>query len=672
MPLTGITSDVSLEILALLPLSTLSILTSVRKAWKELVDENEPKVYRNAAALHGFIPSVNTSLEDALASLDFPVVTLQIRGWKQFCQIQLSVERNWTGLGPSKLTKMAEIGDNVHYRKVIADSGLTIVASFLGGIAVSDGYDTLWALPPGYLQGPTFFSYDQGYLVFSNPVPGGGIIDVWHDTSSHNFLSNPSGAQRVGAEASTFLYGERTVGHFVPCYSLPPLEEGRIDVTKKSVKVLYPTILAATKTRIHMWDISTGEYIRALSVKGDLDTHSMGVTGFEVSQEFVVAYDTIQLRLFSRHDGNFLYHFSKWTAFIPKEPPAVQLSPPRTAATAGQWDGAVLMQQVLFRKRRRWACPRGGFAQVGLSECGTTLVVVVENNRIFIIHELKRMVAEGLPIEDISFELKMAKEYGDPRTMSPAVTRDRIAIGTFRGILVLTLDRSKAGPAPTGSVRLETSSAVAPLQLAASFINLRWQSRDSNLHIDPTKLFFDAEPSTHVDSAIDRQPRKSSGRMTRRPWLEEPTTPSPEEDALSDQFDDMPELQSVSNSSDEEEDEDEESDWGVQEEEGVEEPPAESNDSSDSDGDDAGFSDIGSDDDLSALAPNNPPTQQPQPANLQQLPNFAQLPNLQPPNILPNLPQLFANALLPNGNFHMPPALPVLSSGFVINTAPES
>ncbi|KAJ7729919.1 hypothetical protein B0H16DRAFT_1585971 [Mycena metata] len=539
MPLTDITSDVSLEILALLPCSTLSILTSVQKTWKELVDANEHKVYHNAAALHGFILSVNTSLEDALASLDFPVATLQIRGWKQFCQIQLAVERNWTGLGPSTMSKMPEIGDNLHYRQVIAGSGLTITASFLNGIAVSDGHDTLWALPPDYLQGPTFFSYDQGYLVFPNPIPSGGIIDVWHNTSSRDFLFDPSGAQRVGAEASVFLYGEPTVGHFVPCYSLPPPEKGRIDVTKKSVKVLYPTILAATKTHIHMWDISTGEYIRALSMKGDLDAHSMGVTGFEVSQDFVVAYDPIQLRLFSRHDGNFLYHFSKRTVFIPTEPPAVQLSPPRTTMTAGQWDGAVLMQQVLFRKRRKWACPRGEFAQVGLSDCGTTLVIVFENNRVFIIHELKRMVAESLPIEDVSFELKMAKEYGDSRTMSLAVTRDRIAIGTFRGILVLTLDRSKAGPAPTGSVRLETSSAIAPLQLAAAFINFGWQSRDSNLHIEHTKLFFNAEPSTHVDRAINRQPRKASGRIARA-WLNEPIPPAPENDVLSDQFDDMP------------------------------------------------------------------------------------------------------------------------------------
>jgi hypothetical protein len=112
-----------------------------------------------------------------------------------------------------------------------------------------------------------------------------------------------------------------------------------------------------------MWDISTGEYIRALSIQGELDDHVMRLAGIEVSQDLVLAYDSSQLCAFPRHDGNFLYHLSKKTRFHPIEPPAVQLSPHREGATSAQWDGAVLLQQVLFYKRCKWTCPRTEFAQ---------------------------------------------------------------------------------------------------------------------------------------------------------------------------------------------------------------------------------------------------------------------------------------------------------------------
>jgi hypothetical protein len=149
-----------------------------------------------------------------------------------------------------------------------------------------------------------------------------------------------------------------------------------------------------------------------------------------------------------------------------------------------------------------------------------------------VIHELLRLLKEDLPLADVAVEIKIAKEYCDPRSMCPAVTRNRIAIGTvrpfffflfgftnirliqpqFRGILLLTLDRSKAGPAPPGSVRLGMSSVVPPIQVAASSINLRWQTGDGNLQIADTKLFFNASPRTLVDMVF----RRESGRRMLR------------------------------------------------------------------------------------------------------------------------------------------------------------
>ncbi|KAJ7912406.1 hypothetical protein B0H13DRAFT_543501 [Mycena leptocephala] len=560
MPLTRLSGDTALEMVALLPLSTITRLTLVQKAWKEFVDANETNIYHNAATFHGFVPTTATTLEDAIAFMEFPAAALDIRGWKKYCQVQLAIERNWTGVGPSSMTKIEALGEHVLYQEIIPGSGHTILASSLGGISVSDGYETLWAFPPDYLQGPTFFAYDQGFLVFLNAVLNLSAMEVWHDTSSRTFLSKPSGFQRAAAESSALLYGAPAVGHFVPCFTLPPLED-ESTLLVNSVRLIYPTLLAATTTHVHMWDISTGEYIRALSIQGELDDHVMRLAGIEVSQDLVLAYDSSQLRVFSHHDGNFLYHLSKKTRFHPIEPPAVQLSPHRDGATPAQWDGAVLLQQILFPKRCKWTCPRTEFAQVGLSPCGTTLVVVADNNRILVIHELLRMLKEDLPIADVAVEIKIAKEYCDPRSMRPAVTRNRIAIGTFRGILVLTLDRSKAGPAPPGSVRLGMSSAVPPVQVAASFINLRWQTGDGDLQIADTKLFFNASPRTLVDMVFHRE----SGRRTTqfRTYEDDTARLDPPQRLQGPEYDDLPELQSVSNSSDEAEDEDEESDDGA-------------------------------------------------------------------------------------------------------------
>jgi hypothetical protein len=56
------------------------------------------------------------------------------------------------------------------------------------------------------------------------------------------------------------------------------------------------------------------------------------------------------------------------------------------------------------------------------------------------------------------------------------------------------------------------SSAVPPVQVAASFINLRWQTGDGNLQIADTKLFFNASPRTLVDMVFRRE---SERRMLR-------------------------------------------------------------------------------------------------------------------------------------------------------------
>ncbi|KAJ7912413.1 hypothetical protein B0H13DRAFT_2476488 [Mycena leptocephala] len=630
MPLTRLCGDTALEMVGLLPLSTITCLTLVQEAWKEFVDANETNIYYNAATFYGFVPTTATTLEDAIALMDFPAAALDIRGWKKYCQVQLAIERNWTGVGPSSMTKIERTLDYPLKSAGLDPRLWAYHLSSLGGISVSDGYETLWAFPPDYLQGPTFFAYDQGFLVFLNAVLNLSAMEVWHDTSSRTFLSKPSGFQRAAAESSALLHGAPAVGHFVPCFTLPPLKDESTFLVN-SVRLIYPTLLAATTTHVHMWDISTGECIRALSIQGELDDHIMRLAGIEVSQDLVLAYDSSQLCAFPRHDGNFLYHLSKKN----------RISSNRTAC------------RPAFTSPRR--------VRSRLSPCGTTLVVVADNNRTLVIHELLRLLKEDLPLADVAVEIKIAKEYCDPRSMCPAVTRNRIAIGTFRGILLLTLDRSKAGPAPPGSVRLGMSSVVPPIQVAASSINLRWQTGDGNLQIADTKLFFNASPRMLVDMVF----RRESGRRTAqfRTYEDSTTDLDPPQQLQGPEYDDLPE--------------DEESDDGAADDDvdlpvgstGICGEPSRETFDSDSDSDDPFDFDSDTDSDDAGPAPGPaPPVLTMNPGHIPAMggnppPGFTAV------TVIPQMMQHIGGALL--ANLPQLPQAPPLSSAFVIDTAPS-
>jgi hypothetical protein len=92
-PCLLLSGDASLELVALLPLSTITRLSLVQKAWKEFVDANETNIYHTTATCRGFIPSTATTLDDAIASIDFPVAPFEIRGWKEYCVCSVPDQR---------------------------------------------------------------------------------------------------------------------------------------------------------------------------------------------------------------------------------------------------------------------------------------------------------------------------------------------------------------------------------------------------------------------------------------------------------------------------------------------------------------------------------------------------------------------------------------------------
>ncbi|KAJ7726601.1 hypothetical protein B0H14DRAFT_3002093 [Mycena olivaceomarginata] len=246
-------------------------------------------------------------------------------------RLRLEIERSWTGFRSSEIRKVTLLPEEHYCSKAIPNSDYNISASGLSTIVVQSSTDD-------YLQDFPYFAFDQGYLAF----PGHMVdtIDVWREASLETLPFSPSPSQKVVAEASAAVYGSPTAGHFIPCYTLSPIEEAQINF--KCLKMMYPTLLSATPATIHVWDISTGQHLRSLSTKRELDDHPMyHFTGIEISSSHVLAFDECQIRLAV----------------------AIQLLPPRHPCSLAQQDASALLPQVLFAKKNAWEQVRGGFYQ---------------------------------------------------------------------------------------------------------------------------------------------------------------------------------------------------------------------------------------------------------------------------------------------------------------------
>jgi hypothetical protein len=78
--------ELALKCFSYLPVQHLSALLKTSSYWKTFFDANESIIYRNAAVLHGFVPSCSpdTSLSHA-NSLYSDRVMVGVDNWKTFC-----------------------------------------------------------------------------------------------------------------------------------------------------------------------------------------------------------------------------------------------------------------------------------------------------------------------------------------------------------------------------------------------------------------------------------------------------------------------------------------------------------------------------------------------------------------------------------------------------------
>ncbi|KAJ7266599.1 hypothetical protein C8J57DRAFT_1617738 [Mycena rebaudengoi] len=401
MPLTRCPDDISLEIVAYLPLQTIGRLSVVQKTWKVfLLEAYEETIYHNAAHLHCFLRSITTSLTDETAAID-STTALDITNWKRFCQVRLAIEKSWCGEGPSLRKKVDAMGDQVFRRRSIP--GYTIISSVTGGISVFKDHETVWALPS---YEPTYFVYDQGYLVFTKrDQKFEAVIEIWCDPSMFESVANSSDPRQQAAVASNaLLYGPPAPGHFLPVAWLPAPDA----MISSSISLLYPTLLAATNVGVHIWDIATRRLLHILNTDAELDAYTMVLSGIQVTRDFVIAFDDQQLRFSPGLMGTFSFFFPRqrhlrevfsWRlprTAIPRHNRIMAQSCSETSYFANRdvvngptVEAYLTMVWVYFLR----STPADTSSTVAASLCGKTLAILTSTWRILIVKHLSRVIS---------------------------------------------------------------------------------------------------------------------------------------------------------------------------------------------------------------------------------------------------------------------------------------
>ena len=81
-------AELTLAIIANLPLNSIAILSQLSRTWCSFIDANRDAIYHKAAVWHGFIPSPSTSLGEL--GLWYSGRSLKgVNSWHDCCRLQI-------------------------------------------------------------------------------------------------------------------------------------------------------------------------------------------------------------------------------------------------------------------------------------------------------------------------------------------------------------------------------------------------------------------------------------------------------------------------------------------------------------------------------------------------------------------------------------------------------
>ncbi|KAH9487465.1 hypothetical protein JR316_0001541 [Psilocybe cubensis] len=314
---TPLPTELSLLILSYLPLSSIRSLILTNTEWAAFVDQNQSTVYRNAAAVEGYIEASAkfVYVDEVVAHPEgkrdnrrsYSQHSMKgVEGWRSFCQRRKLVERSWAGRAPSRVV---DVLDPPHYKrvhriKVDENAGITIATTQLGGLLVRDLESdvVLWELPVWYVRQYAHLEYGQGYMIFDRDD---GNKEVWRriaDSSANEQLEDPE-FEPKSAPDERQKHVVNYIAHLTP--NFPPANSSssasnfkarfaphavlHMPEITRAYRYVYPTLLVASLERAYLWDVRTGKLqqmisgIQVISMPEEEDTqgHEHGNDGAE-------------------------------------------------------------------------------------------------------------------------------------------------------------------------------------------------------------------------------------------------------------------------------------------------------------------------------------------------------------------------------------------------------
>ncbi|KAK7063753.1 F-box domain-containing protein [Favolaschia claudopus] len=499
-------AELVIAILRYIPLSTLTSLPSVSREWQSFCQVNESNLYHNAAILHGFVSS--SVVYSELATTLSRRALAGVSGWKSFCYAQICIEKSWRGDEPSSVTLHHSAGDRVHRIKVDEERGFLIVTSRRGGISVIDLYsdNELWSLPNDYVHPYAHCEYGAGYLIFDRGGPHGEkevwrhSADVEDDPSRPTFAAPDDSQLNAGSQAET-THGPPSRGHFRPWAVLRP------PALTRAFRFVHPSLIAATRDSLFIWDIPTGELIQIIR---DTQISPEGLGSEEDLGE--INYVEISAQHAFVCGGNTLRAFSRATGRCVLDVPSSQVSYGKNAfflCADGSHEGLGLSSAILKPQpvehglaslptdRKRLI---DEFVAVHVSACGSHLVAVLASSRLVIIPFFQRVIAGNVSMWDIALDIQVGSPMSVARYL--AFENGRVALATGTGLFIISLDWESTleeSESPHISIRRAawfnvpvSLSCITCLQMTRTGIYLNWAGGWDNEE-EERRRHFEAE-----------------------------------------------------------------------------------------------------------------------------------------------------------------------------------
>ncbi|CAL1711315.1 unnamed protein product [Somion occarium] len=445
--LNSLPPELLLNILQYLPVQCLNGMMKLSREWRTFFTANEAAIYRNAALVHHFVPSIDISLEDAKCLYAGHLLE-NVGNWRSFCCHLFLLQRNWAGRGTATIKTFNSPTRNVHRLKVDERNGILLTTHSQGGLRVSDleTDNILWGLPETYVRSWAHCEYSNGFLIFDR---FGEFKEVWrlkneYDEVAAEMVSNaPDVIQRQVGDLVTASHPTTDGrGHFKPWALLNTPEWGR------AFRFVYPTLLVASMTKSYLYDVVYGRLVQTIEHSPDGNIEDINYV--ELNDQYVFICTADHLRIYSRKNGQSVLRI-----------PSLDLPSAGCFSldhSVFDFDGKpykpTIIPVSLHPATPERSLRRSEF--IGVHVCGPHLVGLLSHNSVVFVRDYETAITSGVPLSNLTLEITLRhpnESIGE--SVYVAYEHGHVGVVTTSGVFVFTVEPEYHGLSKIPSQTLE-------------------------------------------------------------------------------------------------------------------------------------------------------------------------------------------------------------------------